>query len=581
MRSCAGFLFVAAIFILGAVSAAAAPVPCAGGMAGPYPCDKVDMQAFMTLQSIGGGSGNDVWGWTDPLTGREYAILGLTNATSFVDITDPVNPVYLGRLLAPPAGACIPSAGQAAPPAFAPDHEECPSDLPVPEGGFAPDHVCSGDSTWRDLEVYADHAFIGSEQGGHGLVVFDLRRLRAFSPPYGRRPPVTFTQTARYCGIGSSHTISVNTTAGFVYANGSSSACGSGRPHIVNVQTPGMPVFAGCDNTTGTYTHDSQCLVYQGPDVAHQGKSICINSNGSGTNANNRLVISDVTNPAAAALLSSTFYAGAGYTHQGWITADHRYFLLDDELDESDFGHNTRTYIWDFTDLDAPVMMGYHEHATPAIDHQQFIHGNFAYQSNYRAGLRILETENIAAGQLGEVGFFDVYPANDLRGFNGTWANYPFFQSGTVVVTTIENSGFGGFFVLRPRFADLEVTVTDSPDPVVLGQDVTYTFTVQNQGPTYSANTTLTDTLPANLSFVSATASQGTCSGTTTVTCNLGTIQNGAAATVTLVARPTALGTISNSGVASSDETDTRLADNTGTAQTTVNSSVQVPLGRR
>ena len=562
----------AAVFALGTVHAAAAPVPCVGGMAGLYPCRDVDMLAFRTLQSVGGGQGNDVWGWVDPLTGREYAILGLTNATSFIDITDPVNPVYLGRLLAPPAGACVPSAGQPAAPAFPPDHEECPS--PGPDA-LSPDHECSGDSTWRDLEVYADHAFIGSEQGGHGLVVFDLRQLRAFTPPTGRRFPVQFTQTARYCGIGSSHTISVNTTTGFVYANGSNSACGSGRPHVVNAQNPAMPVFAGCDNSTPAYTHDSQCLVYQGPDVDHQGKSICIKSNGTQTNANNRLVITDVTNPAAAVLLSSTFYTGAGYTHQGWITPDHRYFLLDDELDESDFGHNTWTYIWDFTDLDAPVMMGVYEATTPAVDHQQFIHGNFAYQSNYRAGLRILETENIAGAQLSEVGFFDVYPANDLRGFNGTWANYPFFPSGNVVVTTIENTGFGGFFVLRPRFADLAVTVTDSPDPIVVGQNVTYTFTIRNQGPTYSANTTFTDTLPPGLTFVSATPSQGSCSGTSTVSCNLGTLPTGGVGTVVIVARADAQGTVTNAGVASADETDTRSADNMGSVQTTVNASVQ------
>jgi choice-of-anchor B domain-containing protein len=583
MRSLAGFTIAAAL-ALSAGTAAAAPVPCTGGFAGAYPCNRVDMLAFMTLPQIGGGSGNDVWGWTDSTTGKEYAIIGLSNGTSFIDITDPVNPVFLGRLPAPPTGACVPTFAPAPPAtsfaahvADAPDHEECTSgeadEVHLGYGFRAPEH-CGSDSQWRDHEVLNDHVFIGSEQGGHGLVVFNLATLRNVT-----NPPVIFIQTARYCGIGSSHTITVNPQSQYVYANGSAgSSCAGGRPHIVDVSSPGAPVFAGCDSAgvnPNPYTHDSQCLTYQGPDVAHQGKLICINSNGSGTNANNRLNITDVSNPAATALISTSSYPGAGYTHQGWISADHRYFLLDDELDESDFGHNTRTYVWNFTDLDAPVLMGFHEHATPAIDHQQFIHGNFVYQSNYRAGLRVLETQNIASAQLSEVGFFDVYPANDNRGFNGTWANYPFFRSGIVAVSTIESTGLGGFFLLRPLFADLAVTVTDAPDPVVVGQNVTYTFTVRNQGNTWSSNTTLTNALPASMSYVSATPSQGACTGTTTVVCNLGTLDNGDLATVVIVARADAPGTVTNTGVGSADETDTRLADNTATAQTTVTQSAQ------
>ena len=285
MRSYAASLLAAAAFILAAAgSASAAPVPCVNGMAAGYPCDKVDMLSRLPLTSIGATSsdtGNDVWGWTDATTGKEYALLGLSNATAFVDITDPVNPIYLGRLLAPVAGPCVPAFGPQAAPEFrpqaeAPLHEECPS--PGPDT-LAPEH-CSGNSLWRDHEVYADHVFIGSEQSGHGLVVFDLRQLRAFTPPRGRRPPVNFTQTARYCGYGQSHTTSINTTTGFLYANGAQTGmCGGGRPQIVNIQNPAMPVFAGCDNGGG-YTHDSQCFTYQGPDVPHQGASICINSNG-------------------------------------------------------------------------------------------------------------------------------------------------------------------------------------------------------------------------------------------------------------------------------------------------------------
>jgi len=166
----------------------------------------------------------------------------------------------------------------------------------------------------------------------------------------------------------------------------------------------------------------------------------------SGSNTDT-LTIVDVTNKVAPTQISRNGYAGRGYTHQGWLSDDHRYFLLDDELDERDFVHNTRTYIWDLLDLDNPILLGNYTGTNTAYDHNQYIKGNFAYQSNYRAGLRILDITNIAAASLSEVAFFDIYPANDNNGFNGTWSNYPYFDSGIVVVSGIEQ----GLFILKPN----------------------------------------------------------------------------------------------------------------------------------
>ncbi len=45
-----------------------------------------------------GTGGNDIWGWADPMTGREYALMGMTDGTAFVDVTDPDNPAVLGKL---------------------------------------------------------------------------------------------------------------------------------------------------------------------------------------------------------------------------------------------------------------------------------------------------------------------------------------------------------------------------------------------------------------------------------------------------------------------------------------------------
>ncbi len=368
------------------------PAACVDGFAGPYPCERVDLAAHLPLSAIGGGSGTDVWGWTDPLTGSEYALMGRSNGTAFVDVTDPENPVYLGNL---------------------------------------PTHTFA--TSWRDIKVHQNHAYVVADlAGGHGLQVFDLTELRAVA-----NPPVTFSETAHYAGFGSAHNVVINEQSGFAYAVGGD--C-SGGLHMIDLQDPLAPQFAGCFADDG-YTHDAQCVDYAGPDPDHAGREICFNSN------EDTLTIVDVTDKSAPAQLSRTTYAGSGYAHQGWLTDDHAYFLLDDELDESSFGHNTRTRIWDVRDLDAPLVIGAYDGPLPSIDHNQYVHDGYLYQANYTSGLRILDLDDVAAGSLVEVAHFDIHPATDAPGFSGAWSVYPYFASGTVVV-----SGIGeGLFVLQPR----------------------------------------------------------------------------------------------------------------------------------
>ena len=377
--------------------------PCVDGMAGGFPCSNVDLYEHMPTSTIGGGNGNDIWGWTDPLTGNEYALMGRTSGTSFVDITDPGNAVYLGNL---------------------------------------PTHT--GNSAWRDIKVYADHAFIVSEANSHGMQVFDLTELRSVVSP-----PVTFTETAHYPGFGSAHNVVINEDSGFAYAVGTSTC--SGGLHMVDISNPTSPTNAGCFSGDG-YTHDAQCVDYIGPDPDYAGREICFNSN------TDTLTIVDVTNKAAPVQVSRTGYAGSGYTHQGWLTEDHVYFLLDDELDESSLGHNTRTRIWDVSDLDEPFVLDIYDGPVGSIDHNLYTHNGFAYEANYRSGLRILSLADVAGGDLTEVAFFDIYPSSDGTGFQGAWSVYPFFDSGTVIV-----SGIGeGLFVLRPNLC------TDPPPPTGL-----------------------------------------------------------------------------------------------------------------
>ncbi len=376
---------------------------CIGGQAGGFACQGVDLYEVVSLSTMGAAGGNDIWGWTDPTTGSEYALMGVDNGTTFVDITDPEEPVYLGKL---------------------------------------PTHTTN--SGWRDIKVYADHAFIVSEASGHGMQVFDLTQLGSVTSP-----PQTFSNTAHYGEFGRAHNLVINEDSGFAYAVGSSDgsdACNGGL-HMIDISDPTSPTNAGCFGNDG-YTHDAQCVNYVGPDVDHVGKEICLASN------EDTLTLVDVTDKGNPVQLSRTGYAGAGYTHQGWLTEDQSYFLLDDEGDEGGFGHNTRTYVWDMRDLDAPLLIDRYDATTTNTDHNQYVLGDFVYQANYGAGLRILSLENVADGELTEVAFFDTSSA---------WSVYPYFPSGTVIVSDINL----GLFVLRTQLCsdpEAPTALTATPD---------------------------------------------------------------------------------------------------------------------
>ena len=422
---------------------ALALTPCVGGDAGGYPCHNVDLMAFLPLSSIGGGNGNDVWGWTG-CNGREFALMGRSSGTAFVEISDPVNPLYLGNL---------------------------------------PTHTST--SSWRDIKTYAGYAFIVSEATGHGMQIFDLTQLCSVASP-----PVTFSNTAHYNGFGDAHNIVINEGSGFAYAVGTNSC--SGGLHMVNIQTPTNPTSAGCYSGDG-YTHDAQCVIYNGPDLAHIGQEICFNAN------EDTLTIVDVTDKANPTQLSRTSYSGVGYTHQGWLTENQHYFLLSDEVDERNSGHNTRTLLWNISDLENPSMFSFYDGSTPAIDHNLYIKGHTVYEANYQAGLQILDSKNVAAGTLTELAYFDIYPSGNSANYNGAWSNYPYFDSDIVLVSGIEQ----GLFVLQPTLAATAADFTLQPGEVVVdacGNSSDVTFTLDSVYG-YNNNVTLSVAgIPANAS---------------------------------------------------------------------------------
>ena len=373
-----------------------AQTPCINGMAGEYPCNGYDLQVFIPCTDFGAENANDSWGWTDPDDGTEYALVGLDNGTAFLDISNPVNPIYLGKL---------------------------------------PTHTSS--SLWRDVKVYNNYAFVVSEANGHGIQIFDLTRLRDVA-----NPPETFTEDAHYGGFGNAHNIVINEETGYAYGVG---ADYSGGAHFVNIQDPLNPIGEGGYSGSG-YTHDAQVVVYDGPDSDYAGKEIYIGSN------EDKVVIVDVTNKTNPVLISVVTYTNDAYTHQGWFTEDLNYFILGDEIDELNFGFNTRNIVFDFTDLDNPQLSFEYSGPTSATDHNGYVDGDKFYLANYKAGMRVIDISDIANGNMTETGYFDVFINGNSAGYDGAWNVYPYFESGNILISSLKYSSpdyVPGFYLVK------------------------------------------------------------------------------------------------------------------------------------
>ena len=412
------------IFLLLASFIAIGQTPCLNGMAGDYPCNGYDLQSFIPFSTFDASTGNDSWGWTDPQDGSEYALMGLNNGTVFIDITDPINPVYLGKL---------------------------------------PTHTTS--TTWRDVKVYNNYAFVVSEAGGHGMQVFDLTRLRNVVSP-----PESFTEDAHYDGFGSAHNIVINEESGYAYAVG---ADFSGGAHFINIQNPLNPLGEGGYAGSG-YTHDAQVITYNGPDSDYTGREIYVGSNAS------FVTIVDVTDKNNPQLIADISYTNDAYTHQGWFTEDLTYFILGDELDEQGFGFNTKTIVFDFTDLDNPQFDFDHFGTTTAIDHNGYTKGDKYYLANYTAGMTVLDISDLQNQNISELGYFDTYPNSNSADFSGAWNVYPYFESGNIVIS---NYSGGGFFLVKAS----GVTNEDNEDPVAVCQSITVLLDENGQA-TINAN---------------------------------------------------------------------------------------------
>ncbi len=412
---------------------------------GPFPdTENLNFLGQVTNQDMGLGklvfAGasflSDIWGWTSPDTGDEYAIVGTTSGVAFVRVTDGADP-----------GAD-----------FGPEFLGI-----VPTTDFGTIR-----NFWWDIKTFNNHAYWTTEVNEAGVAIFNLLRLDGMRAV----PPGTFiVEDARFGDDGPggyvrAHNIAINEDTGRAYLIGVTQD-GLTDDAITILDLNGDPLapeeIGAIDGNTspgnGVDSHDAQVVSYKGPDSNHVGKEILINFNGNERN----IQIWDVTNPANPLLISVLTYPGASFTHQGWLTEDQAFILAGDEGDEEeglknpkdpDLPDKARTYIIDARDLDAPMAVGLFDSPVANIDHNLFVKGDKVYQAHYIAGVRVLQIENMSSGgiELREIAHMDTEPRIpqnhinfNINRFVGPWGVYPFFDSGKIIAS----DGLNGLVIMK------------------------------------------------------------------------------------------------------------------------------------
>ena len=358
-----------------------------GGVAGTnFPASGVQLKAWFPCNTISTAatSASDAWGYVSP-SGREYAIVGLSNGTGFVEITNP-------------AAATLTA--------------------------FVPKPASASDSMWRNMKTYQHYCYVVSEGGG-GIQVLDLANIDSGT--------ITDLGTVTTGGSAATHTMIINEQTGFLYRMGG----GSNGVRVYSLANPAVPLYITA--WSAKYTHDG--AVFNWPSGPYGGREIFLACGGLGGGyTDTGLDILDVTDKGNITVIGRATYANAAYCHQVWISPDYRYAYINDEIDEANFGVLCQTRIIDIQNLAAPFLAGTYSNGLTSVDHNLYIKGNDLFASNYKTGLRIYDITNRTSPS--ERAYFDTYPSEDATGYAGLWSNYPYFPSGTVIGSDIQSGLF-------------------------------------------------------------------------------------------------------------------------------------------
>ena len=363
------------------------------GRAGQFPCRNVDLLAQIPLDEFSTQpvSAANVWGLVDLNDSREYAIVGLSNGTAVVEVTDPENPREV---------------------------------VTIP----------GNSSSWREVKVYQHfdggsnryraYAYVTTEASGSGLQVIDLSGLPATATLATTLSDTSTQHTDYISNIDYATNVVLPGAEAFLYVAGSDLADGAWR--VYSLADPAQPQFIAAAPPGSEYVHDATSLLITDERTAqcgagHDPCEVYVDFN------ENSVDLWDVTDKGAPVMLSSTTYSDVSYTHSGWPSADQRRIFVHDETEEIFDGLNTQIYTMNVDDLLNPFIVASYQGPGTATDHNGYVKDGFLYVSHYRRGLVVFDVSE--PEELREVASFDTFlqPAANSAGTDGAWGVYPFF----------------------------------------------------------------------------------------------------------------------------------------------------------
>jgi choice-of-anchor B domain-containing protein len=386
---------------------------CSDGQSAGFACSNISLLAHLPNSSFPGNpsTANDIWGHVDLNTNKEYAIIGLRNGISVVDVSVPDSPQLI-------------------------------------------DSISGQSTTWRDIKVHQfydqttqrwhAYAYATADNVSEGLTIIELSGLPNSIRLITRQTTDRAAHNVYISNVDYGLNIALPGVTPLLHIAGSDSSAGALRTYRLDDPELLALSYQPVSPNVADYSHDLSSLLIKD----QRAQSDCINANESTCNVildfnENALKLWDHSNPEQAEALSSTSYPNVAYTHSGWWSEDKQYVIVHDELDERNFNLNTTLNIFDISSLSDPQLTGTWTGPTRAIDHNGFVRGNRYYMSNYERGLTVLDITDPSTPL--EVGYFDTYPVSDNATFNGAWGVYPFLPSGIILVSDINS----GLYILK------------------------------------------------------------------------------------------------------------------------------------
>ncbi len=340
---------------------------------------------------------SDCWGFTHA-NGTEVAIIGGIEDILFIDITVPANPVliYSHHVLNLPTGTV-------------------------------------NQSAWRDFMTYGNYIYAAADEGTSGLLVFDMSQVPS---------SITMvTQTTSYWTR--THTIFIDELNARLYAGGSNTV-NNGLVILDLLPDPTAPSLEAnvpLNSVGGGYVHD----MYVRDNIAY-----C--SHGSLS----KIQMYDFsTLPSFTVIGAIENYPESGYNHSSWVNDDGTKLVMCDETHGSDVklvditdpeNISSDDFFTFYSELLGPSAPG------SSIAHNPFIMGDLAFIAYYHDGVQVFDISDPT--NIDVVAYYDTYPQNTgYTGYEGCWGVYPFFPSGMIIASDMNN----GLFVMEITNLPLDI----------------------------------------------------------------------------------------------------------------------------